>query len=400
MIGGSEGDVAPDVSLEEQLAALRHVVAAQAEQLAEQAGQLAELRGTLGRPAPVSTPAPAVTPAPALAPADDRRSLSRRGVLLGGAGAAAATAGALALGASASPAAAANGDGLVVGSYNNSETEPTQLNYTNSTWRDLYFGFAVCDQGAPNGWADGTPAIAAYATGTAFGTAVQGKATGNRTGVYGSSDSGYGMYGSSNSWAGVVGASSTGPGGLFSSSHVNVALPADVSRAAPTSDSASHLLGDVVTDGAGNLWFCTTGGWPATWRKLTGPTAAGALHVLPSPVRVYDSRLGTSPAVGSKTPLAANTARVLDTSANASGVPHGALAVMCNLLVVNAAAGAGNLTLWANGVTKPLTNNMVWGGTAGRFSSFGVSAVDASALVQVESSVKTDFVLDIVGYYR
>lgn len=114
----------------------------------------------------------------------------------------------------------------------------------------------------------------------------------------------------------------------------------------------------------------------------------------------YDSRPGTAPSAGPKTPLAANTARAVDMTVNNSGVPAGATAVMLNLLPVNTAPGNGNFTVWANGAARPLANNMVWGGNAGRFSNLAVSVLDVAAKVQVLSSLQTDVVLDVVGYYR
>jgi hypothetical protein len=73
---------------------------------------------------------------------------------------------------------------------------------------------------------------------------------------------------------------------------------------------------------------------------------------------------------------------------------------LVNLLLVNAGTGNGNFTVWANGVARPQANTMVWGGSAGRFSTFAVTAVDAAAKVRVFSSIATDLVLDVVGYLR
>jgi hypothetical protein len=73
---------------------------------------------------------------------------------------------------------------------------------------------------------------------------------------------------------------------------------------------------------------------------------------------------------------------------------------MVTCLLVNTVSGAGNFTIWANGVTRSVANNMVWGGTAGRFSSPAVTALDVTGKCQVMSSIKTDFVLDVIGYYR
>jgi hypothetical protein len=169
---------------------------------------------------------------------------------------------------------------------------------------------------------------------------------------------------------------------------------------APTADTVAHNGGDLVEDSVGNLWLCVSSGTPGQWRKLAGPATAGALHILAAPVRVYDSRPGTTPTVGSKTKLVKNVARTVDFTANNSTVPAGALAAMVNLLIVNAPAGSANFTLWKNGATRPTSNTMVWGGDAGRFSTLAVTALDSTGKAQVVSSVPTDVVIDVVGYYR
>ncbi|MCU1371621.1 MAG: hypothetical protein JWO77_2815 [Ilumatobacteraceae bacterium] len=169
---------------------------------------------------------------------------------------------------------------------------------------------------------------------------------------------------------------------------------------APTADTAGHGAGDLVEDAAGNLWICVGGGTPGQWRKLAGPATAGALHVLPSPVRVYDSRPGSTPAVGEKTKLDKGVNRAIDLTVNSSGVPKDATAAMVNLLIVGASPGDANFTLWKNGVAKPSSNTMVWGGSVGRFSTLAVTALDSAGRAQVATSVRTDVVLDVVGYYR
>jgi hypothetical protein len=149
------------------------------------------------------------------------------------------------------------------------------------------------------------------------------------------------------------------------------------------------------------LWACTESGTPGTWRKVVGQGTAGAFHVLPTPVRVYDSRAGTTPTQGPKTPLpAGNIARDIDCKHNSSGVPAGATAVVLTVLLANAASGAGNLTIWAADKPKPQSNTMVWGGSAGRFTATALSALDAQARIKVGASLSTNIILDVVGYYR
>ncbi len=161
-----------------------------------------------------------------------------------------------------------------------------------------------------------------------------------------------------------------------------------------------RFTGEVWVGAEGDFWVCVEGSAQGgVFRKLAGRRTAGALHVLPAPVRVYDSRSGTTPSTGPKTPLSPGMARTLDLKLSSSGVPAGATAAMVTCLLVNATAGSGNFTVWAQGAPRPLANSMVWGGSAGRFSTPAVTALDAQARCQVSASIATDLVLDVVGYY-
>ena len=189
-------------------------------------------------------------------------------------------------------------------------------------------------------------------------------------------------------------------GGRFEG--VRAALNLPTTNASITSTAQVRALGDLVMEtGTHDLYLCVAGsGATAVFRKVSGPKTAGAFHVLPKPVRLYDSRPGTTPNIGSKTPLKPGVARTIDLKGNGSGVPVGATAALVTILLVNATAGNGNLTLWANETTPPAANTMVWGGSAGRFTAKEVSAASAQAEVQVVANLKTDIVVDVVGYYR
>jgi hypothetical protein len=290
--------------------------------------------------------------------------------------------------------------------------------------------------------------VAGTSSGQGSGAAgVHGIHTSNGRGVHGTTGSGVGVLGDSSTGTGVFGTTATGDYGILgrhakvsSSESAAVAgrhsgngfgveaysfkgtavradgfegLGVDVSsplahlrlrsnpgRVAPTADAAAHVRGDVVVDGAGILWFCTANGTPGTWRRVSGPATAGQFHVLPTPVRVYDSRSGTSPSQGPKTKLTGNVARPIDCTLNSSGVPKGATAVSLTVLLVNAANTNGNLTIWANGAARPASNTAVWGAGSGRYTTTAICALDANARIQVSASASTDLVLDVVGYYR
>lgn len=132
--------------------------------------------------------------------------------------------------------------------------------------------------------------------------------------------------------------------------------------------------------------------------QMVGGPPVGSLQVLPTPVRIYDSRPGTSPPNGLKTPLG-GTPRTLDATVNGSGVPVGASAVAVTCLLVNAAVANANFTIWAGGIAQPAANTLVWGGDAGRFTTSAITALSPTATLQVAASSSTDLVLDVVGYY-
>lgn len=73
---------------------------------------------------------------------------------------------------------------------------------------------------------------------------------------------------------------------------------------------------------------------------------------------------------------------------------------MLTVLLVNAAVGGGNLTVWSADQAKPLANTVVWGGNAGRFTATALTTVDFASRVKVDASLSTDIVIDVVGYYR
>ncbi|MCU1448293.1 MAG: hypothetical protein JWP02_463 [Acidimicrobiales bacterium] len=371
-------------------------------------------------------PSPSDEPPGAAARIDRRQAFGK----MAGAAAAGVLAGAVL--SDGQPAGAANGSALILGSVSNTASVPTGVAVTGS---GVSYGFGVTDNGPSSLPLLQNPAVLGHANGTAFSHAGQMIAQGPAVGLTVDSVDGYGALIYCTNSTALVSNAVNGDAASFgtsSSSHAGVSISSSgigmsiettgdtqarlqtrsgTTAPAPPATTQTHFAGDLQVDTDGeapafemsprsNLWFCVADGQPGAWRKLAGPATAGAFHVLPTPIRVYDSRPGTSPSTPPKTPLVANTARVLDVTVNGSGVPKGATAVMCNLLVVNATAGNGNFTIWANGVARPAANNMVWGGSTGRFSSLAVSALDASAKCQVSSSVGTDFVLDIVGYYR
>lgn len=163
--------------------------------------------------------------------------------------------------------------------------------------------------------------------------------------------------------------------------------------------SGRGLRGVLYVDGAGDWWAATVdsdvdGGW----RKLAGPNTAGQLHVLPSPVRVYDSRPGEAPtAIGPKVPTVGNVARTIDTTANASGVPANARAVLINLTITGP-IGPGFGSAWASG-PFPGTSSINF--AAGQsIAATTVVGCGPSATIQVLTNTVTNFLIDVIGFYQ
>jgi hypothetical protein len=159
------------------------------------------------------------------------------------------------------------------------------------------------------------------------------------------------------------------------------------------------LPGLLWIDGDGNWWGATAdSATDGVWRKLAGPGTAGQLHVLPTPVRVYDSRPGLTPAaVGPKIPTVGNSPRAIDTTGNGSGVPLNATAVLVNL-TITAPQAAGYATAWPAGA---------WPGTSSinfapgqSIAATTVVGCGVGASIQIQSNTVTDFLIDVIGYYQ
>lgn len=156
-------------------------------------------------------------------------------------------------------------------------------------------------------------------------------------------------------------------------------------------------LGSLYVDGVGNWWAAVTTETPAVWRKLAGPSTAGQLHVLPAPVRVYDSRPGELPATEPKVQMQVNVPRTIDTRNNSSGVPDAAAAVLITLTVVGPAA-AGFATAWPSGdIPSTSTINFAPGQTIATTTTVGCGPLGS---IQILSNSVLDFLVDVIGFYQ
>ena len=250
----------------------------------------------------------------------------------------------------------------------------------------------------------GTALAVAGMTSSPTGTAILGNAlavSGSAIGVWGSSSapSGVGVQGTAPG-SGVSATSTDGVGVVSSSNRTQLRL--DGTPAAPLGAGLARSAGEIVLDTGKNLWLCVVSGTPGIWRRLGGASTAGALTLLSTPVRVYDSRPGNNPTTPPKTPITGGTTRVIDTKGSGSGVPAGASGVLVTLTVVNVSANGGFLALFKAGAATPSTSSINWSGAGQVVATTTVSAVDATGQVAVycPPSSSTDLILDVIGYYQ
>lgn len=252
----------------------------------------------------------------------------------------------------ATPAAAANGDPVVMGQTSNSATAPTGIAVSG---RNRAYGFGVTDNGLATVPSD-RPAVLAHTKGNAFSTAIVAMAEGPQVAGRFTSVGAFGTIESVNT--GPANTEYDTPALLLRADH-GPQLQISPNSGSPIDGQTRRTFPGAIRHASDGLWMSFGSTLNPTWRKIVGPTTAGSLHLLTTPFRAYDSRPGTLPNLGSKTPLRGGTTRTLGMRAGNSPLPPGITGVVVTILLVNAAAGAGNFTIWSAGVPKPLSNTMV-----------------------------------------
>ena len=174
----------------------------------------------------------------------------------------------------------------------------------------------------------------------------------------------------------------------------------------PSVRTDAHKVGEIDTDSNGDLWYCAVAGTPGTWRKLTGPSAAGSFHAL-TPGRVYDSRFSSYAQHGvleNSQHRTISVANSYDPSTGAlvtsSFVPAGAVAVFANVTVTNT-VNYGWLAINPGGDTAVRASAINWT-ASGLTIANGISlTLDGARQITVvnESGGSADFIIDITGYY-
>jgi hypothetical protein len=109
--------------------------------------------------------------------------------------------------------------------------------------------------------------------------------------------------------------------------------------------------------------------------------------LLPSPVRVYDSRTHDGP-------LATGNTRTISLGSN---LPPGAVGAVVNLTVVST-VGAGFLTLYAAGVPRPGTSSINWFASGQTLANQATTAVGPGNQLTVYAGGETQFLVDLLAY--
>lgn len=225
------------------------------------------------------------------------------------------------------------------------------------------------------------------------GTGVEGSAltaTGATTGVRGTVASAAGV--------GVQGEALTGIALRGESGRTQIAFGG--APVPPLAAGLSRNRGEMAFDSFNDLWLCVGTGTPGTWRRIAGPTTAGALRMLTNTTRIYDSRAGEAPVGVQKGKFVDHEERVI-TATLGGAVPAGATAVLINATATNTNPG-GFFAFFRNGVAWPSNSSLSWGVANTTIANLAVVAVDATAKfkARVEGAGGADLVIDCIGYYQ
>ena len=355
-------------SAEHEMSGLRDEVASLRAMVSELRGELALL---------TTVPADGTTDRQPTVSSTSRREVFK---LAGGVAVGALAAGGLL--ARAQPAAATTGAALVVGQLQ------TAQNIT-------YLGNGPAAPNTPGTslateqtllWADNRSSVLDH------GIGIRGDGNGvNGAGVWGHSDSnGIGLLGDGGLGAQLAGSRAA----IYLSS--TTSLP-------PLTRVDAHKAGEIDIDSNADVWVCVVAGTPGTWRKLTGPAAAGAFHAL-NPVRVFDSRWPGGVKIvsgGTKLVSVADGHDLVTGVVNRPNVvPPGASAIAFNLTVTGT-SGSGFVTIAPGTASTVTASSINWSATGENLANGLIVAVDGSRQVRAFAGGggSTDFIIDVAGYF-
>jgi len=181
------------------------------------------------------------------------------------------------------------------------------------------------------------------------------------------------------------------------------------SNVTPTSSTgcvamAPALAQEIMTTPANfyvNVHTAASPGGVIRGQLSKGPPPAGEAHLLPVPLRVYDSRNNS----GAK--IAPLETRTINLSSGVDGaglsfiaVPPGATAAIVTLTVTETVGPGGFLRLYSAALSsQPATSAVNWAGNNQNLATTTQVAVDTTGSVKVTGGANsTHFVVDVIGY--
>jgi CHRD domain len=168
---------------------------------------------------------------------------------------------------------------------------------------------------------------------------------------------------------------------------------------------AATLADEIIAAPAGfyvNIHTSDFAGGALRGQLANGPTPAGSLHLLPQPLRAYDSRATGQTKLAINTPRTVSLATAKDsTGAVQIAVPPGATAAVVTLTATDTSATGGFLKLYSAGAAaEPPTSVINWSTVGDSVATTTTVAVDATGQVKVVAGVSAaHFLIDVVGYY-
>jgi CHRD domain len=167
---------------------------------------------------------------------------------------------------------------------------------------------------------------------------------------------------------------------------------------------APPLVNEIVATPANfylSVGTVTTPGGVIRGQLSKGPVPAGEAHLLPVPLRAYDSRDNNGAKIAA---LQTRTVSLISgkdgAGVSAIAVPPGATAAIVTLTVTETVGPGGFLKLYSAAlIDPPATSAINWAGTNQNLATTTQVAVDATGSVKVTGGANsTHFVIDVVGY--
>lgn len=135
--------------------------------------------------------------------------------------------------------------------------------------------------------------------------------------------------------------------------------------------------------------------------KGTAATGASTFHPLSSPKRLLDTRNGTGwglSSIPTTEPLVAGGTAPVKIE-GVGGIPSSGVTGVVLNLTVTGTTGAGSVIAWADGTSKPSTNNLNWTGAGQTIAASATVEVAGDGAVDLYTSSTTHLIADVQGYY-